>query len=357
MMAYKKWVRYFLFIVFSTITLFGLFNYTIDPLWTFCHSNQYNNAQPGFDERQLKTNRAYFCGLEQYDALLLGSSRTTYINQHDFKTMKVFNYSGVAMYPNEYQAWVKQAKEIKGADFKTVIIGVDFFGSNGGAFGQMQMNQTPKPSHYLAITKSMLYPYKMLFTRETLEKSFESIKHSKNLGTTDYNRMNVKQTIRISKQRKQQAIAHQTGLYTQQVYGAGYRFNPKLKSYFQALKKENPHTKFILFTTPISIDLFKMLVQSGRLADYKKWLRLLVEEFGEVYDFMGVNTITKNRENYADLHHFYPEFGTLIADRITGVKNNKLPKDFGIRLNKENLEDHFKEIDKQVVQLSKREKR
>ena len=351
-MQYKKWVRYFLLIVFSTISLFGLFNYTIDPLWTFCHSNQYNNAQPGFNERQLKTNRAYFCGLEQYDALLLGSSRTTYINQHDFKTMKVFNYSGVAMYPNEYKEWVKQAKEIKGSDFKTVIIGVDFFGSNGGPFGQMQMKQTPKPSHYLEISKSMMYPYKMLFTTDTLEKSMESIEHSKKLGTTDYTRTNVKQTIHISKERKQQAINHQTGLYTYQVYGSGYQFNPKLKPYFEVLKKENPKTKFIIFTTPISIDLFKILVQSGRLDDYKKWLRLLVKEFGEVYDFMGINTITKNRDNYADLHHFYPEFGTLIADRVTGVKNSKLPNDFGIRVNKENLESHFKEIDKQVKSLN-----
>ena len=73
--------------------LFALFNYTIDPLWTFGSSNRYNNAQPGFDERQLKTNRAYFGGLKQYDALMLGSSRGTYINQHDFKTMKLFNYS------------------------------------------------------------------------------------------------------------------------------------------------------------------------------------------------------------------------------------------------------------------------
>jgi len=350
-MKYKKWVRLFLSAVLAVIALFALFNYTIDPLWTFCHSNRYNNAQPGFDERQLKTNRAYFCGLEQYDALLLGSSRTTYINQHDFKTMKVFNYSGVAMYPVEYEKWIAQAKKIKGGSFKNIIIGVDFFGSNDGPFGRQQMNNTPAPSHYLDITTSFMYRYKMLFTMDTLDKSIESIKHSKTLGTVDYTRDNVKQTIRISPQRKQQAISHQTGLYSHQVYGAGYKFNPKLKAYFQALKKENPETKFIIFTTPINIDLFKILVQRGRLDDYKKWLTLLVGEFGEVYDFMGINSITKNRENYADLHHFYPEFGTLIADRVTVVPNSALPKDFGAILNKQNLKSYFKQIDAQAEQI------
>jgi len=350
-MAYKKWVKRFFTLVLSVILLFGLFNYSIDPLWTFCHSNRYNNAQPGFDERQLKTNRAYFCGLEQYDALLLGSSRTTYINQHDFKTMNVFNYSGVAMYPSEYQNWIAQAKKIKGESFKTIIIGVDFFGSNGGAFGQMQMNQTPKPSHYLDITRSFMYRYKMLFNMDTLDKSIESIEHSKKLGTVDYSRDNVKQTIRISKERKQQALNHQIGLYTHSVYGKGYTFNTKLREYFAQMIKENPHSDFIIFTTPIQTDLFKILVQSGKLDDYKRWMRLMVDVFGEVYDFMGVNTITKNRENYADLHHFYPEFGELIADRVTGVPNAKLPDDFGVLVTKENIEEHLEQIEQQAKNL------
>jgi hypothetical protein len=351
-MQYKKWVKKFLSLVLFVITLFALFNYTIDPLWTYCHSNRFNKAQPGFDERQLKTNRAYFCGLGQYDALLLGSSRVTYINQHDFKTMQLFNYAGVSMYPSEYSGWIEQAKKIKGTSFKTILLGVDFFGSNDGAFGKQQMQSTPVASHYLEMTHSFMYRYKMLFTMDTLNKSLESIAHSKHLGTVDYTRDNVKQTIHISDSRKQQAVNHQTGLYGNMVYGNGYHYNTKVRANMEQLKKENPTTDFILFTTPISADLFKLLVQRGNLPDYKRWLTMLVDVFGEVYDFMGINTITNNPSNYADLHHFYPEFGTLIADRVTGVKNSKLPDDFGIRINKENLEAHLKQIDKQVASLN-----
>jgi len=339
--------------VLGVITLFALFNYTIDPLWTFCHSNRFNNAQPGFNERQLKTNRAYFCGLEQYDALLLGSSRVTYINQHDFEGMKVFNYSGVAMYPNEYGAWIAQAKQIKGGDFKTILIGVDFFGSNDGPFGKEQMRQTPKPSYYLDITTAPLYRWKMLFNMDTLYKSIESIEHSKALGTTDYTRDNVKRTIRVSAQRKQQAVAQQSGLYGNLVYGTGYHYNTKVRQYLETIKKENPNSRFIIFTTPISSDLFKLMVQRGRLKDYERWLRMLVDVFGGVYDFMGVNTITSNPSNYADLHHFYPEFGKLIADRVTGVKNPDIPSDFGVWVTKENLEMHLKKIEHQAASLIK----
>ncbi len=352
-MPYKKWVTLFLATVLSVISLFALFNYTIDPLWTFCHSNRYNHAQPGFDERQLKTNRAYFCGLKQYDALLLGSSRVTYINQHDFKTMKVFNYAGVSMYPVEYKGWIDQAKKIKGGPFKTIIIGVDFWGSNAGPFAQHQMNNTPSPSHYLDVTQSFLYRYKMLFTMDTLNRSIESIEHSKHPGTTDYSRENVKSTIKVSAARKQSAVNTQISLYQNRFYGRGYRYNKEMKRYLEALKQDNPKTRFVIFTTPISADLFKILVQSGNLPDYERWMTQLVEVFGEVYDFMGVNSITSYRNNYADLHHFYPYIGTLIADRLTGTENSALPDDFGILVNKESLKSHLEVIREQAEKITK----
>lgn len=344
----KKWVKIYMAAVLSVISLFALFNYTIDPLWTFCHSNRYNNAQPGFDERQLKTNRAYFCGLEQYDALLLGSSRVTYINQHDFKTMNVFNYAGVSMYPVEYKGWIDQAKKIKGGEFKTIIIGVDFWGSNAGSFAQHQMNNTPSPSHYLGITESFFYRYKMLFTMDTLDRSIESIEHSSSPGTTDYTRDNVKKTIRISAGRKQGAVNAQIPLYQSRFYGRGYHYNTKIKKYFEVLKKENPNTRFIIFTTPIAADLFKLLAQVGNLPDYERWIKQLVDSFGEVYDFMGVNSITNYAGNYADLHHFYPYIGALIADRLSGIPNDLLLDDFGIRVTKENLKSHLEMINRQA---------
>ena len=348
MMNYRKWVKVFMSMTLSVIFLFALFNYAIDPLWNFSNSNRYNNSQPGFNERQLKTNRAYFGGLEQYDTLLLGSSRVTYINQHDFKTMNVFNYSGVSMYPIEYKGWIDQAKKIKGGAFKTIIIGVDFWGSNDGSFAQQQMNSTPSPSHYLDITESFFYRYKMLFTMDTLDRSIESIEHSSNPGTTDYTRDNVKKTIKVSAARKQNAVNTQISLYRNRFYGKGFHYNTKIKKYLETLKKENPDTRFIIFTTPIAADLFKIMVQSGNLPDYKKWMKELVYAFGEVYDFMGVNSITGNPQNYADLHHFYPYIGALIADRLSGIPNSLLPDDFGIRVTKENLQAHLEAIDKQA---------
>ncbi len=91
-----------------------------------------------------------------------------------------------------------------------------------------------------------------------------------------------------------------------------------------------------------------MLLQHGNLKDYEKWLRVLVEEFGEVYDFMGINTITSNQSNYPDLHHFYPFIGTLIANRISKKENKNIPKDFGVLVTKENIDKHLVNLEEQI---------
>ena len=348
MMHYKKWVKVYMSMTLSVIFLFALFNYAIDPLWTFSNSNRYNNRQPGFDERQLKTNRAYFAGLEQYDTLLLGSSRVTYINQHDFKTRNVFNYATVAMYPSEYKGWIDLAKTIKGEEFQTIILGMDFWGSNDGPFARGQKSTTPSPQSYFETTKSFFYRYKQLFSMATLERSLDSIKHASQPDATDYTRDNVKTTIKISPQRKQAAVNFQAGLYGNQIYGKAYRYDEEMAAHFEQLKKDNPQTKFIIFTTPIAGSLFEVLVRSGSLPDYKRWLTQLVDTFGEVYDFMGLNSVTTYEDHYADLHHFYPYIGTFIADRLSGTNSAALPKDFGILVTKDTLKSHFEEIDKQI---------
>jgi len=353
-MKYKKWVKVYMVSVLSVIALFALFNWFIDPLWTFSHSNRWNNAQPGFDERQQKTNRAYFGGLEQYDTLLLGSSRVTYINQHDFKGMDVYNYASVSMYPIEYKGWIDTAKKIRGGEFERIILGVDFWGTNIGSFAVGQINSTPPASHYLEESESPFYRYKMLFLMDTLDRSLECIDHSKHPGTTDYTRDNVKKTIRISAQRKQAAVNQQMSLYGSRIYGKAYRYNTEMAKIFAQLKKENPKTKFILFTTPIASPLFELMVRSGNFPDYKRWITQLVESFGEVYDFMGLNSITTYQDNYADLHHFYPYIGTLIADRITGTPNKLLLDDFGIRVTKENLQSHLEKMEAQAQKILKK---
>ena len=129
-MSYKIWVKILVSLLFTCFTFMSIFNYTIDPLWNYNHSNKFNNVQKAFNERQQKSNYIYTHGLEDYEGILLGSSRTTFINQNEFNNMKIYNYASNSMFPYEYKGYIDFAKEVKRKDFKYIIIGLDFFSSN-----------------------------------------------------------------------------------------------------------------------------------------------------------------------------------------------------------------------------------
>ena len=108
----KKFLKVVFGFSFSIIFLIFFINYIVDPLWLFQHSNKFNQKQGSYDERQLKTNYLYYNLKDNFDGILLGSSRATYVNQNDFENMNIFNYSSGAMHPYEYKFYIDFAKKI-----------------------------------------------------------------------------------------------------------------------------------------------------------------------------------------------------------------------------------------------------
>ena len=343
-MRSKTWLNYFfIFFIFLSLPIL-IFNYWMDPLWTFSHSHKYNQSQVGFNERQLKTNTMYFNGLEKYNGLLLGSSRTTYINQEDFIGMRIFNLASADMTPYEYKNWINIAKKIKKEDFNYIIIALDFWGSNKNIIKE-KIHHNKTPQSYLDQSQEVFYRYISLASFNTFKKSKTNLKHNKKPSTIDYTRSNIKNTIIVSADRKKYVSGIQYNNYKKTVYGENYKYDENLKKLFLELKKENKQTKFIIFTTPISKKLFRLLIKQGNYPDYKKWLADVVDIFDEVYNFMGINDITSNPDNYPDLHHFYPSVGKEIAKTMLTNNKQETTNNFGTVLNKNNLDDYFKKQD------------
>lgn len=336
----------FTIIVLSLLAVFLLpiasFNYFIDPMWTFKSNHQYNQVQTVINERQQKTNALYF-NKGQYDTLLIGSSRTTYINQHEFNNHKVFNYAVADLSFKDYDEMIEFAKAQKNFSVDTIMIGLDFF--------KTSVAETSADSNfntYIEQATEPLYRYKNLLSLDVLDYSRHNYRLSKVgeiVEARNYNRNNVAEAFQIDNEQREKETIEKINKFRNEFYkDEKYVYNPEFKEMLKTIKKNNPNTDFILFTTPIYTGLFDALIEEGRYPDYVKWLEDIVEVFGEVYHFMYPNSVTNDMTNYFDGHHFYPEVGTMIAHIINDERSKEEPKDFGVLLTKDNLIDSLNQL-------------
>lgn len=344
-MSYQSFLVKFTILTAIFLFIIGGINFYIDPLWMFSHRNELNDFQKDFNERQQKTNLIAFSRFD-YDGLLLGSSRVTYMDQHDFKKMRVFNYSVSNMSVQEYSSIIEYAKQKNKKDFKAIYIGVDFFKSS--------INQSNTPltiAPYVNTTEEPFYRIKNLLSFSTFRYSIHNAKASYLNEISDlrnYNRENTANAPEMSLEIKQKQTEEKVIKFRNEFYGKSYEYNQNYKNIFMELKQNNPNTTFIIFTTPISAHLFQALVDEGRLIDYERWLTDLVDVFGGVFNFMYPNSVTSNLNNYFDGHHFYPHIGTNIINRMTNPNDPDLPTDFGVWVTQENLNSHLQYVRKVV---------
>lgn len=334
-MSNKKWIK--IFILFSFIILFfvSVINYIIDPLWTFSHNNRFNNKQYSFNERQQKMNKIYYSKFQGYDSIILGNSRITYIDSHDFNGMKVFNMGAGNMFPIEYKGYIDVIKKIKGEELKYIIIGMDF------DFSSIPKKEFihKEAKSYLHISKNYLYRYKNLLSLDSLNYTLKNLYNIIKPPSQYYTRNNIR-FHKILTNKKQQKNFDDS-LYEMKTYFKNdYKYNYNLIKILQAIKKDNPNTKFIIFTAPTMGKFLKYALTDCQLFDnYTQWLHDIINVFDSVYHFNDFNKITLNEKHYFDVGHYYPYIGKLI---IQTINNNDFSNNFGLLLNKNNIDEYIK---------------
>ncbi|MCT7506319.1 hypothetical protein [Aliarcobacter cryaerophilus] len=321
----------------------GAINYTADPLWLFNYDNKYNTKQLDFDERQQKTNYLYFKSNKDFDGILLGSSRATFVDQNEFKNMNIFNYSANAMSPIEYKDYLDFAKKVKGEDLKYIIIGLDFEGS-----GISKNSQFEKPNFYIDKTTTFLYRYKMLFSLDLYKKSKEQLENYKTYEKY-YNRENIKFQNKVSEEERQLRYSGTLKTHIKNLLYPNYEYNNNYINILKTIKNENPNSKFIIYTSAVTAGLFLATIkEADKWQEYKNWLHQSVEVFGEINHFMTISTITKNLQNYPDDDHAYPDVLKLLANKLSNFENKDIPKDFGVKLTKDNIDKYLEDLEKQI---------
>ena len=322
MTKYKKWIFFSLLTVISITSIISVLNYISNPLWCFNHNLKISKYKNQYNEREQKTNLLYF-GKNDYNAILMGSSRSSFINVNKSKKYNLFNYSIASLHIKEYKGYIDIANKINPNSTQTIILGLDFF----SYLKDSKIAKLPKEFYSDR--------FKTLLSYDSLRKAKKNIKikndTKERVYTYDYSVYTTKREPTETKKNMPDKIEN----FTKRFYSSQGHYEEYTNILYK-MKSSYPKSTFIVFTTPITKDLFIKLKEHNLYEEYENWIKDLTFVFGEVHHFMYLNEITNNSyENFYDGHHAYPNIATLILNQI----ENKNNKDFGMIINQKNITD------------------
>lgn len=335
-----KWLKLFLLFFGSLCGLLVLSNFVIDPMMTLPFSHKFNQRVLFVNERQQKTNQFFFenyYGKPQFDGLLLGSSRSIGINPNTFAPHKVFNYAVSGSNPKEALAAIKFYKKITHKDPQLIVLGLDFMGaadSNGPGFFTGDSltfftQEILKPFHTIANLLSLkAFPLSLRIFRHNL--------HPRKPAYYFRDQHTMLQEHATPEDERARAFDAMMTAY-QGIYGT-YHYDAQYKSLLQQIRNQAPNARFIVYTTPVSEPMLKLLCEKGLVSTYKQWLTDISSVFNPFYQFMDINPVTQNYVPYFDdSHHLNVASAQLLADVIAEKNNPSIPPGFGKKLTPQNL--------------------
>jgi hypothetical protein len=311
----------------------------VDPLWIAPFDTGIARYYCIKDERQNKTDKLAF-GSEAYNAVVVGSSRVN--NDFDFSRygIRAFTYGLSGLFPQELKGYIDHFARTKGAP-KTIIIGADFYGT---ALPTSETLLDSPPETYMARVAAFGFRFRNVLSWHVLDYARQTLFGCAPLPGeygifTKDGRMHVG---RWSTREEVEAKARgNMNFFGNHRYGTTYVFNEKLSNIYREIRDAYPNTKFLVFATPETALMHRLIFGSGRFEDYARWLGILVDVFGEIYDFNGINSVSLDLGQWwYDGQHIYPELTGIVYDRLLGHEAGAHP-DFGIKVTKANLSAHI----------------
>ncbi|HOW35840.1 MAG TPA: hypothetical protein PL155_05440 [Candidatus Omnitrophota bacterium] len=333
----KLFLKIFLIAVFPLGSL-AIYNYTLDPYCVLGKDPRYNNIEPNIHflkRNYLKKNK------NKYDSYIFGSSRISNIDVKKIPGGVYYNmYYSESIPPEELEDIRWMIKE--GFVIKNVLIALDDFSFkiDPKGHGSKTLYRRPPPGNLLEdfnfylsyvfaqpdfkILKSVLKKNKDgestlydlydtgEFLRPHVDKRIEKdipghIKSSTFLETTHYGGDRIKETVKIMAEIKEIC----------EKYNIGFKFFI------------NPLHKTTYFDNDID-QLNKFKRELSRVSGY--------------WDFSGLNSITTNNYYYYETSHFRSMVADMVIARIFGLRNIRIPDDFGYYVTAKNVEQHIEDL-------------
>jgi hypothetical protein len=347
-MGARRFLRHFFGAIAAVTALVGAFSYMIDPfdLWDAPRLERLNTIKSIGNVRWVKPLQAE---VRRPETVILGSSRALYgLDPRDFPHPELtYNFGIHALTATTMRGYGEHI--LADTPVRKLVIELGFFEFNG------RQSAAPDFDNAVLGRAALLRALPIvLFSQEALGRSGRTITDSRK-GAKLFNRTDGFAYFRLDPAKDPvgeflevvDRFAH-----SDQLYGGFESFEQPMAEYRKLLTAARAKgVAMVSFIAPEHASLMVVLERNGLWPLYKAWERRLVEVSAAagvpLWDFSGYNayTVTPLEDGYRthfDASHFRPELGRLVLVRMRGAAE---PRDFGVRLTPEIIEQHLADLD------------
>lgn len=351
--SYKRFNILFLFLIFISLTLFGGFNFFIDPYGIYdspkiASINQYKSEQMAYD----RIFQAIEITKRKPDVVYLGSSTVQFgLDTRYFpvnKTSdKVYNLGLQNGNIKEINHYFKHAL-VNNPNLNTVVMGLDLFTFEKDKQDNLNYDEN-RLNKKRIIFKDLA---NTLFSFSAFDASVKTIKNNQN-GTAKQlqyiNGMLIYDPGKPVPGSLERFVLFLKGVFRKQP--DEHIFSQEKLNYFreivQICQEKNINLK--VFISPSHATQWTGTEAAGDWywQQWENWKRELVK-ITPIWDFSGYNSVTtepisNDMNNYYDSTHYRPIVSQLILAKMFN-QPVKIPDDFGVLLTPENVEANIERI-------------
>jgi hypothetical protein len=295
----------------------GLLNRLIDPLWYF-QGNQLTGINLPWNERITKTNQL-LQRIDQYDCVLMGTSRSTLFNTELLQQNRCFNYSFSGGRIEEYINYAEYLKSLPIQPQK-IYLEIEL----------ESLNRRKQSRTYPAVTDPMPVYQAYLLSANVLQLSYRTL--IQDFGFARWYDSAFRGIVAPSAPTYEPELRDRHPPRT---------CDPDRLRLYQQLRQIFPEAEWIGYVAPVSAwyvfnDSYLPGLLDCQLAGMKEIARLL----DGLYDFAVPSALTSRTDNTYDGNHYYPAVYEQVAVRLEGQSTDLGMTDFGVNVQQLNLLDY-----------------
>lgn len=322
------------------------FIFFIDPLWQWDHPFHIKAWHPSFNERLQKTNYLASRAIK-IDTLIVGSSRSSYMDSSRLGSKYSFNYAVSSGTASEFACHINFVKSRSSIPLKFILVESSFNHA-------LNTKKTyDPPIFYIKNAKDYTKKINNLFSKDALNLAknvaYKPTYNNYLVSGDSFISHRYAKRSSFTPQQKEQEILANLSSYKENVYNSN--FDNNFSMYLKDIKLAIGNCEFVVYTTPVSKYLLLLLINKNQWENYEKWLSRLVNEYETVYHFMYPSSLTFNDASFNDAHHPTTQTSNLILKVINNRHKNPTSADYYIILNKSNLKGQLSIIKNRFYRL------